>query len=192
MTGASSLSADSSRETIIDALDHVHARSSSYWNAFDPAAFIAPIGEAWSPGDNVRHLSKSIRAVTGGLGQPRLVLRSLFGRVKHSPRSMEQISITYDELLAAGGSAGRFAPSARTDVLDARAEQARILSEHDAAVLEIKRAILEWREQDLDRYQLPHPLLGKLTVREMLLFTVLHNQHHVDVVTRRLAALRAF
>jgi hypothetical protein len=33
-------------------------------------------------------------------------------------------------------------------------------------------AIGRWHEDDLDRYRLPHPLLGKLTVREMLLVSV--------------------
>ena len=43
-------------------------------------------------------------------------------------------------------------------------------------------------QADLDRYRLPHPLLGKLTVREMLFFTVYHNYHHVRSVADRLAA----
>jgi hypothetical protein len=34
-------------------------------------------------------------------------------------------------------------------------------------------------------YRLPHPLLGKLTVREMLFFTVYHNAHHLDQVASR-------
>jgi hypothetical protein len=44
-----------------------------------------------------------------------------------------------------------------------------------------------WREEDLDRYRLPHPLLGKLTVREMLLFTVYHNYHHPRSLAARLS-----
>jgi hypothetical protein len=35
-----------------------------------------------------------------------------------------------------------------------------------------------WSENSLDRFKLPHPLLGKLTVREMLFFTIFHNEHH--------------
>jgi hypothetical protein len=45
---------------------------------------------------------------------------------------------------------------------------------------------LGWREADLDRYLLPHPLLGKLTLREMLHFTLYHNYHHVQSVATRL------
>jgi hypothetical protein len=36
-----------------------------------------------------------------------------------------------------------------------------------------------WSEDDLDNHRLPHPLLGKLTVREMLFFTLYHIQHHM-------------
>jgi hypothetical protein len=38
----------------------------------------------------------------------------------------------------------------------------------------------------LERIRLPHPLLGRLTTREMLFFTLYHNQHHVEVAKRRL------
>ncbi len=27
---------------------------------------------------------------------------------------------------------------------------------------------------------MPHPLIGRLTVREMLFFTLLHTRHHLD------------
>ena len=33
-------------------------------------------------------------------------------------------------------------------------------------------------EEDLDNYILPHPLIGKTTIREMLYFTIYHVQHH--------------
>ena len=33
-------------------------------------------------------------------------------------------------------------------------------------------------EKQLDTFILPHPLLGKLTLREMLYFTIYHAEHH--------------
>ncbi len=40
-----------------------------------------------------------------------------------------------------------------------------------------------WNEASLDKYRMPpHPLLGKLTVREMLLFTLYHDRHHLESV----------
>lgn len=39
-------------------------------------------------------------------------------------------------------------------------------------------------EKELDQYVLPHPLLGKLTLREMMFFTIYHVQHH-EVLTKK-------
>jgi len=52
----------------------LHERSTVFWAAFSTADFVAPIGEAWSPADNVRHLIKSIRPLAGGLRVPRLLV----------------------------------------------------------------------------------------------------------------------
>ena len=49
-------------------------------------------------------------------------------------------------------------------------------------------ALANWNEKALDRHCLPHPVLGKLTVREMLFFTLYHNTHHVNDVERLLAS----
>ena len=53
------------------------------------------------------------------------------------------------------------------------------------AVDELRAAIARWPDRSLDRYQLPHPLLGKLTLREMLIFTAYHQMHHLEGVKRR-------
>jgi hypothetical protein len=42
-------------------------------------------------------------------------------------------------------------------------------------------------EKDLDVYILPHPLLGKVTLREMLYFTIHHNEHHLETLRSRTA-----
>ena len=62
---------------------------------------------------------------------------------------------------------------------------------HAAGRAGVDRAIGKWSEEKLDALQLPHPLLGNLTVREMLLFTLYHQRHHIDVVRRRLSEARS-
>jgi len=44
----------------------------------------------------------------------------------------------------------------------------------------------KFTENELDRYILPHPLLGKLTLREMLFFTIYHIEHHEKLIKRNL------
>jgi hypothetical protein len=176
--------------SIQSALTELHADSVSYWESFDTPTFLAPIGDAWSPADNVRHLTTSMRAVTRGLRMPRLFLRIAFGRSPSPSRPYAAVRDVYRARLAQGASAGRFAPRPRDAAVDSHAERARIMSHHAIAVTALCDVIARWPEPALDARQLPHPLLGPLTVREMLLFTVYHNRHHLENVQRRLASAR--
>ena len=175
---------DDLREAMLD----IHADSITYWSSFTTAAFLAPIGDAWSPAYNVRHLTKSIRAVTRGLGMPRLGLRAMFGKGDGPSRSYAEVRAAYRAELAKGATAGPFSPSEREAPGDVEAERARIMHEHDVAVRELCEAIGKWSDDAQEHYRMPHPLLGPIPVREMLLFTLYHNQHHVDNVRRLLVA----
>jgi hypothetical protein len=46
------------------------------------------------------------------------------------------------------------------------------------------KKIGQWSEKNLDAYLLPHPLLGKITVREMLFFTTFHTDHHLNIMQK--------
>ncbi len=172
------------RDDILHKLDAVDSEGAAYWGAFDAPAFFAKLGDAWSPAENVRHLVKSIRPVTQAMKMPRIVLRLKFGKPAHESVSYDQLVERYHGLLAAGGNAGRFAPSPREEH-DLEARRAEILAQQREANLALRAAIGRWPEASLDRHQLPHPLLGNLTVREMLYFTLYHQLHHIAVVERR-------
>jgi hypothetical protein len=169
---------------IADALEARHASSVAYWSTFDTAAFHRPFGTAWSPADNVRHLTTTMRAVTRGLLLPRIVLFLKFRRPDRPSRRYAEVRDAYRARLAQGGTAGRFGPRPRPEPADPEAERATVMQYHALAVQGIRDATSRWSEQALDRRQLPHPLMGPLSVREMLLFTLYHNQHHVDNVRR--------
>jgi hypothetical protein len=47
----------------------------------------------------------------------------------------------------------------------------------------------KFTEEELDKYILPHPLLGKLTIREMMYFTIYHVLHHQMMTERDLMSL---
>jgi DinB superfamily len=175
-------------QQIMATLQRVEDESAAYWNAFEPAAFFAKIDGHWSPAENVRHLIKSIRPVTKALGIPRLVLWLKFGKSHRNSTPWPEIQARYRGLLAAGATAGRFAPSEREEP-DHEAGKARIMGQFVQVNRELRAAIAKWNDRSLDRYQLPHPLLGKLTLREMLIFTAYHQVHHLDGVKGRRAEL---
>ena len=45
-------------------------------------------------------------------------------------------------------------------------------------VKKMSKKIEKWSEEQLDEFVLPHPLLGKVTTREMLYFTIHHAGDH--------------
>jgi hypothetical protein len=182
------LGAPHTRDEIRAEQRRVDAEAGAFLESLSAERFFAPFGEAWSPADNVRHLLKSVRPVVFALGLPAFLLRLLFGAAKGPSRSLEALRTDYRALLAAGGKAGRFAPAPRPAPADPEAARRRLLGRWRAAESDLDRAAARWDEVDLDRYRLPHPLLGKLTLREMLLFSLYHGVHHVGGVARRMGS----
>ena len=146
------------------------------------------VGEAWTPAEHLRHLCIAVAAVARGLAVPRWLLRLRFGRARAPSRTYDVIRETYRSRLAAGaGASGRFVPP-REDVSPAQAAERRadLLARWARVNAALRSPLERWSEANLDGVRMPHPILGKLTVREMLFFTLYHNRHHVEAARRRI------
>jgi hypothetical protein len=170
---------------LIRELHSVHKQSTAFWSSFETPEFFAPIGEAWSPADNVRHLLKSNRPVAKALEVPRLALLFRFGLTRRRSRSYAEIRETYRAALAGGVTAGRFAPNPEPPPADPEAARRELMEKRERVAARLLVALTRWSEGSLDHLRMPHPALGMLTAREMLFFTLYHNLHHVENVAQR-------
>lgn len=170
---------------LIAALGRVQEEADAYLRALPATVFFAPQGPAWSPAEHARHLGKSLGPLTRVLRWPRPVLGLLFGRHRGPGRAFADLRREYQATLAAGAQAGRFAPRAQPPPDDLTVGRDAILGRLAATVRAVQIAVQRWPEPSLDRYRLPHPLLGRLTVREMLAFSVYHHAHHLRRVAER-------
>lgn len=177
-----------SAEEIVRELRALHARSRELWNGFSTTEFFFPLGEAWSPADNVRHLLKSNRPVLRALTTPKVLLAFRFGAGLRDSRPYAEVRERYLARLAAGVTAGRFAPRPLGSSDQTEEQRGALMAALDQVSENLTAAVSGWREWQLDRLRLPHPALGRLTVREMLFFTLYHNLHHVRNVMRRAGA----
>ena len=167
-------------------MTRLHAESERYLLGVPAVEFAALQGEKWSPADHVRHLAKSTFPLVPALGLPKFLLGLRFGRAAAESRGFAALRDDYRaRLRETGATAGRFAPSPRPLPDDLEAWQREVLGSWREAVSGLAAKIPAWSERALDLYRLPHPLLGKLTVREMLFFTLYHNAHHLDQVAGR-------
>ncbi|NLR56705.1 DinB family protein [Chitinophaga polysaccharea] len=134
----------------------------------------SPYGK-WSAGQQLDHLTKSIRPVSSALAFPKLTLR-YFGTTIIPSRSYEALVADYQRVLAGSFKAARayqpgvIYPAQRPALL-----QGFLLQKN-----KLLDKLSGWSEKDLDKYRLPHPLLGKITIREMLYFIAYHNEHHLE------------
>ncbi|MBO9730540.1 MAG: DinB family protein [Chitinophaga sp.] len=134
----------------------------------------SPYGK-WSAGQQLDHLTKSIRPISSALAFPKVTLR-YFGVSQSPSRPYDKLVEDYERVLNTGRKAGHayqpgvIYPAQRPTLLQGFLLQKKKLADR----------LPQWSEADLDKYRLPHPLLGKITLREMLYFIAHHNQHHLN------------
>jgi hypothetical protein len=167
------------------ALNRLVTGGVSFVAPMSDAVFFAPQGSAWSPAEHLRHLRKSSAPLVTALKLPQLVLRLRFGGHSAPSRTFTQVRELYLSKLAAGGKAGEYAPTPEPPPANPVDRRNEIINSWTSVTVELVNAMNRWSEAALDRHQLPHPLLGPLSVREMLGFTVYHTAHHLRRIEER-------
>lgn len=168
---------------IISALNEKVDEFNNYIVSLSKEKFESTPNNKWSAGQNLDHLIRAIKPLQLAYGLPKFALNIFFGKTNRPSKTYDELVTKYKTKLAAGGKAsGQFIPPAikfekKDELIKRYAEQKQKL------ITKIKKQ----SEADLDKYILPHPLLGKLTLREMLYFTIHHNEHHFELLKNRLA-----
>jgi uncharacterized damage-inducible protein DinB len=82
----------------------------------------------------------------------------------------------YQALLANGAkSTGAYLPG---DVLFEKRDA--LLRDFSGHLDKLTAQVGKLTDEQMDGILLPHPLLGKMTIREILFFTIYHTQHHTN------------
>ncbi len=170
-----------SKEALLDALEQVREEIHGAIRALPPARLFTPPAEGiWSPAEHLRHLVLATHPLVRALRLPAFLLALLFGRAKGSRCSSEVVD-RYRGKIAAGAKArGPYVPQETDLGEDPETSREQLLADWEHNAQGLIRATRRLRERSLDRVTLPHPLLGKLTLREMLTWTVYHNHHHLE------------
>lgn len=174
-----------SKAEIIEVLtDETSAVHDYFANIPESNFFQAPEG-VWTPAENLVHLIKSVSPIATALKLPKAALRLRFGKAKHASQSLAEVRAAYMAFANAGTAIApsNFAPKVEAPSAE---ERQRILQGWVRKSGQLISAVEAWQDGDLDTLVLPHPLLGNITLREMLLFTAYHNMHHINDVQRML------
>lgn len=149
-------------------------------NGLDPLKATTAAPGKWSALQHMVHIHLGVKAMATYLALPREVIAEKFGRMDRPSMDMDALTRKYSERLAQGVvPPDRFTPPAVT------AEgRAALIAEGRELLHMLIETLAAWNEGDLDGYMCPHPAMGPLTAREMVMFTVLPAEHHTRSIAR--------
>ena len=170
-----------SKEDIIYALNEKIDAFNHFISPLGKQEFEASPGGKWSAGQNLDHLIRAIKPLQLAFFLPKFFLKLFFGSSNRPSKTYEQLVEKYKSKLAAGGKAsGPYIP--KTILFE---KKELLMKNYEKEKQKFIKKIRKQKERTLDKYILPHPLLGKVTLREILFFTIYHNQHHLESLRQR-------
>ena len=166
---------------LISTLQDSNRRVTEWFREIPANTFFTRQGDVWSASDNLDHLIRAHKPITKALKLPKITLQAMFGKPEKSSMAYEELCQIYRDEIAKGAQAtGRFLPNQKNSAERAEDQKKELLDQWLKASTELAAIAEKWDEGDLEQYQLPHPILGKLTIREMLYFTIYHNLRHAS------------
>jgi len=167
---------------LLAALQDSNQRAENWFRIIPTNDFFTRHGEIWSPSDNIDHLIKAVKPISKALKLPKITLQAMFGKPQKPSMTYEELCDRYRAEIARGAQAsGRYLPDQQTPDDDAEPKKRELLGQWSKVNEELLSIVEKWDEKELDCYLLPHPLIGKLTIREMIYFTIYHNLRHASL-----------
>ncbi len=165
------------KEAIILEMKNAYAGIVEYIESLDESMFTFSPDHRWSPSGQLEHLILSSKGVASVLKMSKFKL-GLMGKAKNGSKTYEDLFGQYKDVLSTGVKASaKFSPDPNKSW-----KREELLDNWKMIGRKFEERIPNWSEKDLDIYQIPHPAIGKITLREMLFFTVFHTGHHLKTM----------
>lgn len=160
---------------LMDSFYQNHKDLSEYINSLPDEKFLHTANGKWTPGQQLAHVYLTLVPISQALGSKEYI-QSKFGFIDRPAMSYDEVIETYRKGLAAGGKApGQYLPQ------DIALEQKNEYTEKLLTILAaIQQQIGTYSEEELDTLVMPHPFLGKLSLRELFYLMSYHPLHHLE------------
>lgn len=136
--------------------------------------------DKWTPAENFQHLVSSAKMTSLAFTLPKFMHVMLYGKPRRTSHGFSKVVSNYTQKLDDGAKASGVYVPKKADYNKSDLT-ARLEIEGGKLVAAINN---KWTDEQLDNYQISHPVLGLLTVRELAYFTIYHNGHHLETVKR--------
>jgi len=170
------------KQQLIAEFESAHGSFLNYIESLDKNDFIEPLEGKWSAGQQLMHIYLSIKPLEQVFIIPGFILKMFFGKSKKDSRSYNEVVADYTKILEQGGKASsKYVP--KRILFDQKEKTVTLLKKTIAILID---KIDKTKHRDLEEILLPHPLMGKLTLQEMILFSIYHVQHHHRIAKKNI------
>ena len=173
------------KTTLTKSLDENAVQFIELVKGLNQSEFEDNINDKWSAGQDLVHLIKVLRIVNIGFTLPKPILRVLFGINKNDSRPFEDLRQVYKNALEGGAKA----PTIYIPKPVSYHDKERLIQKYASLNKSFIDKLNNHTAHELDSYRLPHPILGKISLRELACFTSFHTAHHFDSLKSKLAHL---
>jgi hypothetical protein len=146
------------------------------------AEFEINLNNKWSAGQDLVHLIKVLKIVNIGFTLPKPILRLMYGIQKNNNRSFEQLQQMYKSALEGGAKA----PTIYIPKPVVYTDKDNLIQKHTSLNKSFIDKLNNHTQYELDSYRLPHPILGKISLGELAIFTSFHTSHHFELLKSKL------
>ena len=172
----------SNKTTIIASLNDGVNQFNKLISSLNQAAFENNYNNKWSAGQDLVHLIKVLRIVNIGFTLPKPILSLMYGKNKNGKRSFEHLQQLYKKALEGGAKA----PTIYVPKPVAYIEKDNLIQKHVSLNKSFIDKLNNHNQYELDSYILPHPILGKISLGELAIFTSFHTSHHFGLLKSKL------
>ncbi|MCI2227967.1 DinB family protein [Polaribacter sp. MSW13] len=139
----------------------------------------------WTTGQQILHLVNSLQMLNNALSYPRFFLKYKFGTCNRAPRDYDTVVKNYQKKLSENKDRVRtFNQNLKTPTLT---ERKRLLTRLQIQQKKLQYKLKKTSDLNLDSLVIPHPLMGKMTIREIIMWTAHHTEHHTTILKNNYA-----
>ena len=172
-----------SKTTIIKSLCNSAEEFNELISNLNKDEFEININNKWSAGQDLVHLTKLLQILNIAFLIPKPLLGLIYGINKNEQRSFEHLQMLYNKALENGAKS----PSIYIPKPVLFEDKSSLLKKHQSLNERFIEKINKHTDTELDRFRLPHPILGKMSLREIAIFTSFHTIHHFELLKLKLS-----
>jgi len=171
------------KQSIADILEEKNQNLLTWLEKQDPEKWQKGPEGKWTTGQQALHLLQSIKPLNDALSMPKFLLRYKFGKANREVRDYETVVQRYqDRLKEAQGRTFKGSQNMKVPNLK---EKEYILTRLQVENKKLQYKTKKMSDKNLDTLILPHPLMGKMPVREIIMWTAYHIEHHTKTLQEK-------